>query len=111
MLALLDSTRDECDQITGQARRDAAAIMADARARAAVIGEHGGRRAQAARDEAARRVTDAAAADAAVMVANAQQEAARIRAQAGQRMPVLVNHAVGKLRRALLATDQITEDR
>ena len=108
MLGLLDGVQGECDQIVGQARRDAGAIVAAARAEAAAIETDGGRRAQRARDEAAWRVTDAAAADAAAMVAGARQEAAGIRALAGQRMPALVNRAVGELRRALLAADMMT---
>jgi vacuolar-type H+-ATPase subunit H len=111
VLALLDETQGECDQLVGQARRDAGAIMAAARAEVAAIEAAGGRRAEEARDEAARRLTDAAAADADAMMATAQQQAVGIRALAGQRMPAMANLAVGELRRALLAADPTVEDR
>jgi vacuolar-type H+-ATPase subunit E/Vma4 len=111
VLALLDGTRDECEQIVLQARSDAGAVMAAARAEAAAIEAAGDRRAQAARDEAARRLADAAAADVAAMIAEAQQQAGRIRTLAGQRMPALVSAAVEDLRRVLLTADLKTGTR
>ena len=111
MLALLDEGQAECDRIVGQARRDAGEIMAAARAQAAAIEADGDRRAQAAMDEAARRLTDAAAADTAAMAAAAQQQAVTIRARAGQRMPAMVNLAVGELRRELRVADPTVEGR
>ena len=108
VLALLDDVQDECDQIVLQARRDAGAVMAAARAEAAAIAAAGDRRAQAARDEAARRLADAAAADTAAMTAEAQRQAASIRTLAGQRMPALASLALGELRRVLLTTDPMT---
>jgi vacuolar-type H+-ATPase subunit H len=111
VLALLDGTRDECDQIVLQARCDAGAVMAAARAEAAAIATAGDRRAQAARDEAARRLADSADTDVAAMVAEAQQQADRIRTLAGQRMPALVSAAVAELRRVLLTADLREETR
>jgi hypothetical protein len=103
VLALLDGTHVECEQIVSQARRDADAIMVAARAEAAAITAAGAQRAQAARNEAARQVTATAAADAAAMVADAEREAARTRTLAGGRMPRLIEVAVGEIRQLLTA--------
>ena len=109
VLMLLDGTQGECERIVGQARRDADVIMADARAAAATITAEGGRRARAARDEAARQVADVAAGDVAAMVAAAERQAVRIRTRAGQRMPAMVSLAIGEIRQ-LLAENPITGD-
>ncbi len=101
VLTLLDGTQDECERIVGQSRHDADAIKAAACPEAAALIAEGDRRARAARDEAARQLTDAAAGDVAAMVAAAEREAVRIRTMAGQRMPAMVGLAVGEIRQFL----------
>lgn len=105
VLALLGGTQAECERIAGEARRDADGIVATARAQAAAIRADGDRRARAARDEAARRLTDEAAADTAAIVATARARADRIAEMAGERMPAMVALAVGEIRR-LSAADR-----
>lgn len=105
VLALLDGTHAECEQLREQARHDADGILAAARAEAAAIAADGERRARAARTEAARQVTDAAASDATAMLTDAQRQADQVRTRARHRMPALVAQATGGLRRLL------TEDR
>jgi flagellar biosynthesis/type III secretory pathway protein FliH len=101
VLALLDSAQAECEQIAGQAKRDADDIVAAARSEAAAITADGGRRARAARDEAARQIMAAASDDCAAMVAAAERQAVRIRTLAAQRMPAMVSRAAGEIRELL----------
>jgi hypothetical protein len=105
VLMLLDGTQAECEQIVGQAKRDADDIRTAARIEAAAITADGDRRARAARNQAARQIAAAASDDSAAMVAAAEQQAVRIRTLAGQRMPAMVSRAVGEIRQ-LLAEDR-----
>ena len=94
MLALLEGADAERERIIVQARRDAGQLMTAARAEAAAITADAGQRAQAARDEAARRMLALAKDEVASTVARAEREAERTRELARQRMPSLVDRAV-----------------
>ena len=94
MLALLEGVDAERERIIVQARRDAGQLMTAARAEAAAIAADAGQRAQAARDEAARRMLALAKDEVASTVARAEREAERTRELARQRMPSLVDRAV-----------------
>jgi vacuolar-type H+-ATPase subunit E/Vma4 len=101
VLALLADVDAECARILDQARQDADAVRATARARAAVITADGDRAAQAVRDEAARQVLNAARDEASEAVAAAERQAARIRELARRRMPALADRAVAEIRQLL----------
>jgi vacuolar-type H+-ATPase subunit H len=99
VLALLAGTDAEVGRIIAQARRDAEQITADAKAEAAAIAAAAGRRAAAAREEAARQVTASARDEAAAALRDAQRQAARTGELAAQRMPALVGRTVDAIRR------------
>lgn len=95
VLALLAAADTERERIIAQAKLDAEQVTATARAEAAVITADAGRRAQAARDEAARQELARAREDTAVLVASATRQASRTRELARERIPGLVSDAVG----------------
>lgn len=99
VLALLAGTDAVCGQILARARRDAEQETARAKAEATAIAADAGRRAAAARDEAARQVMAAARDEAARAVDAAERQAAQTRERAAQRMPALVGRTVDAIRR------------
>ena len=98
VLALLDDTRSECDQIIEWARQEADRIAAEAHAEVARIGQEAARNARAARDEAAAEVLAQARAEVQETAAEADQQALRIGRLARRRLPELVATAVGTVR-------------
>ena len=72
--------------------------MAAARAEAALIAADAARRAETARDQAARQAMTAAREQAARTAAEAGQQAAQIRELARRRTPALVSHIIGAIR-------------
>ena len=98
VLALLDDTQAECDQIIEWARQEADRIAAEAHAELARIGQEAARNARAVRDEAAAEVLAQASAEVQKTTAEAGQQALRIGRLARRRLPGLVAVAVGTVR-------------
>ena len=101
VLALLDGTRAECEQIIAEAGRQAEQIMAAARSEAGRIAADADTRARAARDEATRRVLAQAGERVAAATTAGGQDADRAREWAAQRLPALVAKAVALVRAGL----------
>jgi hypothetical protein len=101
VLALLDGTYAECQQIIAAARQDADRITAESQAEVAAIGQEGGRQARTARDEAAAEVLAQARAQAQAAAADAAEQAHHIRRLAARRLPVLVATAAGLVQAGL----------
>lgn len=94
VLALLDSTDAECQQIVARAGQEAARIRAAARADAERIAAEAACQARAATDEAARRVLTQARAQAAEATTAADEQARLVGQRAARRLPALVARAV-----------------
>lgn len=98
VLALLDDTHAECEQIIEAARQRAGRIMTEARAAVARIGQEADRNARAAGEEAAAEVLAQTRAEVRETTAEAGQQAIQIRRLAQRRLPQLVAAAVGLVR-------------
>ena len=98
VLALLDDTHAECEQIIEAARQRAGRIMTEARAAVARIGQEADRNARAAGEEAAAEVLAQTRAEVWKTTAEAGQQAIQIRRLAQRRLPQLVAAAVGLVR-------------
>jgi len=98
VLALLDDTHAECEQIIEAARQEAGRIMVEARAAVARVGQEAGRNARAAGEEAAAEVLAQTRAEVQGTAAAAGQQALQIRRLAQRRLPELVAVAVGLVR-------------
>ena len=98
VLALLDDVHAECDQILGEAQREAARIAAEAHTEVMRIERDAQRRARAARDQAAAAVLAQARAEAQQAAVGADRQALGVRRLAKRRMPELVATAVGLVR-------------
>jgi vacuolar-type H+-ATPase subunit H len=98
VLALLDDTHAECDQIIAAARQEAGRITAKARTAVARVGQEADRNARAAREEAAVEVLAQARAEVRETAAAGGQQALQIRRLARRRLPELVAAAVGLVR-------------
>jgi vacuolar-type H+-ATPase subunit H len=101
VLALLDGTYAECEQIIAAARQEVDRIAAAAHAETLRISQEADRLARMARDEAARDVLARARAEASAAAEMADQQAAQIRRLAKRRLPELVSTAVGLVRGGL----------
>jgi vacuolar-type H+-ATPase subunit H len=101
VLALLDGTYAECQQMLETARREAHRITAQAQAGVAEIGQEAARQARIARDEAAAEVLAQARAEASEAAADASQQAVQIRRLAQRRLPVLAARAAGLVQAGL----------
>jgi vacuolar-type H+-ATPase subunit H len=101
VLALLDGTHAECEQIIEAARQEADRIAAAAHAETARIGQEAERLARIARDEAAGEILARARAEASEAEAGADQQVLQIRRLAKHRLPELVNTAVGLVQAGL----------
>jgi vacuolar-type H+-ATPase subunit H len=98
VLALLDDTHAECEQIIETARQEAGRIMAEAGAAVARVGQEADRNARAAGEEAAAEVLAQTRAEVQETAAEAAQQALQIRRLAQRRLPELVTAAVGLVR-------------
>jgi hypothetical protein len=103
VLALLDGTYAECQQIIAAARQEADRITAEAQAHVAAIGQEAGRQARTARDQAAAEVLTQARVQAQAATADASRQALQISRLAGRRLPVLVAAAAGLVEAGLTA--------
>jgi vacuolar-type H+-ATPase subunit H len=101
VLALLDGTYAECQQIIETARREADGITAHMQAEVTEIGQEAARQARTARDEAAAEVLVQARAEASAAAADASQQVRQIRRLAQRRLPVLVTRAAGLVQAGL----------
>jgi vacuolar-type H+-ATPase subunit H len=101
VLALLDGTYAECQQIIAAAQQEADRIAADAQAEVAAVGQEAVRQAGTARDEATAEVLAQAQAQARAAAADAGQQARQIRRLAQRRLPVLVAAAAALLQAGL----------
>ncbi len=108
VLALLDGTNAECQQIIAAAQQEADRITARAQAEVAAIGQEAGRQARAAQDEAAAQVLAQAREQAQAATADAGLQARRIRRLAERRLPVLVAAAAGLVRAGLTGAAGVT---
>ncbi len=101
VLALLDGTYAECQQIIAAAQQEADRISAEAQAAVAAIGQEAGRQARAVRDEAAAELLAQARMEAQAATADAGQQAHQIRRLAARRLPVLVAAAAALVQAGL----------
>jgi vacuolar-type H+-ATPase subunit H len=103
VLALLDGTHAECQQIIAVARQEADRTTSEAQAGVAAIGQEAGRQARAARDQAAAEVLAQARVQAQAAAADASRQALQIRRLAERHLPVLVAAAARLVQAGLTA--------
>jgi vacuolar-type H+-ATPase subunit H len=103
VLALLDDTHAECEQIIAAARQEADRITAEARTAVARVGQEADRNARAVREEAAAEMLAQTRAEVQETRAAAGRQALQIRRLAQRRLPELVAAAVGLVRTGLTA--------